>query len=328
MNIFLDILKGNSMKHFIRSNKEDICSVIEEMKKLAQKLEENKYYSTFFYLEVNKENNSLLKLSKLEDFFEEAEKTDSVGIKISTFLKYGYDDIARVNVIFDFKKQEYEIRLNKGIEYELFKETFEKVKSILEKQNKYKVNVVGKKYNVEESDFDLVNVGFLGDYLIKWIGYESDNEEDDENTEIINTKIKEVMNMYSENKDRINHKILFEMFKALKDTGADIWNEKSFEKIIDMDLLPENFEQMEEDEKKELFYGFDFSEKNIIEMLNEKLPFLNIDKFKEDIKIGNIVIEEYSESIFIEFEGFCDFFTAYVEMKYSNNFEIESFSAT
>ncbi len=61
-------------------------------------------------------------------------------------------------------------------------------------------------------------------------------------------------------------------------------NQKISIKIIDPEKLPSNFYEMSEGEKSDAVYIAGFNEENILDIIKENVPFLNVEKLKEDIK--------------------------------------------
>lgn len=76
------------------------------------------------------------------------------------------------------------------------------------------------------------------------------------------------------------------------------------------------------------FLSFWANEDNIEEALSNNVPFINIDKLKDDIIIRNVNIHKDYNKISIEFDGICDFFCAMVTFKYDDDFRISEFHAS
>ena len=169
-----------------------------------------------------------------------------------------------------------------------------------------------------------VNLGILGKYSLEDVVCDSDFDSDEEYFNFI----KEVLNLYNDNIELIDRRLLFRMYDELSACEFPIWNEDGFNKMIDEDKLPENFQNMTDEEKSSLFYDFEINEDNIEEALSNNVPFINIDKLKDDIIIRNVNIHKDYNKISIEFDGICDFFCAMVTFKYDDDFRISEFHAS
>lgn len=187
------------------------------------------------------------------------------------------------------------------------------------------INQAFEKIELKESCDDFangeVNLGILGKYPLEYVGCDSDFDSDEEYFEFI----KEILKLYNDNIELANRKLLFAMYDALSACGFPLWKENEFKKIIDEDKLPENFQNMTDEEKSKLFYDFEINEDNIKEALSNNVPFINIDKLKYDINVHNVNIDKEYKEISIEFFGICNFFCAMVTFKYDDNFKISDF---
>ena len=166
-----------------------------------------------------------------------------------------------------------------------------------------------------------VNFGILGFYSIEDIICDDDFDSDDMYYDFI----KDTLNKYNESLEEINRMLIYKMYYSLSSCGFPMWEEEGFKKVIDEEKLPNGFYDMTEDEKYNTLYGFEFNKDDIVEKINTNVPFLNIDKFKNDININNVFINKNLSEISIEFEGFCNFFNAMVTFVYSDNFRISEF---
>lgn len=187
------------------------------------------------------------------------------------------------------------------------------------------INQAFEKIELKELCDDLadgeVSLGILGKYPLEDVVCDSDFDSDDEYFEFV----KNILNLYNDNIELVNRKLLFKMYDALSACSFPIWKENEFKKIIDEDKLPENFQNMTDEEKSKLFYGFEIKEDNIKETLSDNVPFINIDKLKYDIVVRNVNINKNFKEISIEFDGICNFFYAMVTFKYDDNFKISDF---
>lgn len=169
-----------------------------------------------------------------------------------------------------------------------------------------------------------VNLGILGYYSLDDVVCDSDFDTD----EGYFSFIKDVLKKYNDNIELIDRKLLFRMYDELFACGFPIWKEDDFDKIIDEDKLPEGFYNMSDEEKEKLFYGFEITEDNIEDAILNNIPFFNISKLKDDIRVHNVNINKDYNEISIEFDGICDFFTAMVTFKYDDSFRISEFHAS
>lgn len=169
-----------------------------------------------------------------------------------------------------------------------------------------------------------INLGILGNYPLENVVCDSDFDSDEEYF----AYIKEVLKKYNDNIELIDRKLLYRMYNELSDCEFYLWDESDFNKIIDEDKLPENFYNMSDEEKLALFYDYEINEDNIKEVLSSNVPFFNIDKLKDDIRVHNVNIRKEYNEISIEFDGVCDFFAAMIVFKYDDNFRISEFYAS
>lgn len=82
---------------------------------------------------------------------------------------------------------------------------------------------------------------------------------------------------------------------------------------------------MSDEEKSEFLYGFDYDENDLVQKLKEKFPFLKPEKFKDVIKVKNVVIELEYEQMHIEFFGLCNSLTAMINFEYNEDFKVTQF---
>ena len=171
---------------------------------------------------------------------------------------------------------------------------------------------------------DKINLGILGNYNVDDIICDDDFDSDEE----FYAFIEEVFNNYNNNIESINKKILYQMYYALSSCAFPIWEEEEMKQIVDLEKLPSDFYNLPDSEKSKTLYGFDFNEDNIIEMLNSNVPFLDINKFKNIIRISNVYINKNLHEINIEFYGFCKFFNAMITLIYNDGFRVSDFHAS
>ncbi len=250
-------------------------------------------------------------------------KDDIINFTLSTSYIVGedeedeYNDWCKITVVFDINKDTIEIYYLKEFENELFDESINKIKECLKGQKAIFKNKKRKKPVRVEMD-----IGVLGKYML----HEFETDEYFETEEGYNRFFKRIMKDYAENIDLINNKIVYQMYMALVSTAYPLWEYDEFYKIIDKDKLPAGFENMSNKEKSDLLYkNFEYDEENIITKLKENVPFLNVDKFKDDINITNITINKKPKDINIEFNGICNFFTAMITLEYDKNYKVREF---
>ena len=169
-----------------------------------------------------------------------------------------------------------------------------------------------------------VNLGVLGSFPLEDVICDSDFDSDDEFFDFI----KHILQLFNDNIELIDRRLLFRMYDVLSSCRFAFWEKDGFNKIIDDSKLPENFQNMSNEEKSKIFYGFEINEDNIKEALSSNVPFICIDKLKNDIRVHNVTINKDFSEISIEFEGICDFFNAMVTFKYDDNFRISEFHAS
>lgn len=169
---------------------------------------------------------------------------------------------------------------------------------------------------------EMLDLGVLGQYPIKYVGCECGIESDDEYYEFI----RKFFETYTENIEKINDSIIYEIYDALTACGYPLWEEEEFRKIISEEELPVGFYNMSDEVKNKIFYGFDYTKENLKQKLKENIPFLKIEKLKDDISVTNVVIKLEYKELYIEFFGLCSFFTAMITLKYEDNFEVSEFS--
>ena len=169
----------------------------------------------------------------------------------------------------------------------------------------------------------MVDFGILGFFNYKYIEYQTNSELSNEEYD---KKIRSVLDKYHNNIELVNKRIFYNLHEQMSMTDVAIWDDESFNKIFNVELLPNNFNLLSHEEKNDLFYLFDkLDENELWDKIQLEKPFWNLSKLKDDIRITCVVINEEFESISIEFNGVCNFFVAIVEMKYNNNFEITNF---
>ena len=262
-----------------------------------------------------------------DSFKEQCFKKDDIfNFTLSTSCIIGedeeneYNDWCKIAVVFDMNKDVIEIHYLKEFKNELFDETINKIKDTLKGQ-KTKFNNKKRKKTIREK----IDIGVLGEYYLN----DFQTKEYFDNKDGYNRFFKRVMKNYAKNINLINNKIIYEIYDELHATRFPLWKYDEFYKIIDEDKLPNDFENMTDEEKSNLIYKkFDYNEKNVIEKLKENVPFFNVDKFKNDILITNITIDKKPKEIAIDFKGISDFFVAAIILDYGKKYEIIEFSAS
>lgn len=170
-----------------------------------------------------------------------------------------------------------------------------------------------------------IDLGILGKYEIEDVVCEKEFDSDEE----YDAFIKKLFDDYKNNIVHIDNDILFEIYSHLQCCGYPLWEfQGNFKRIVDEEKLPNDFWEITDDEKEEVLYGFEFNKDNILENIKNNIPFFNVEKLKNDIKITNVNIDGELDNIYIEFEGICNCFYAMIEMNYGNNFKIIDFHAS
>jgi len=180
--------------------------------------------------------------------------------------------------------------------------------------------------NNEQNIENVCDFGILGTYPLANIGFETNNEYSNEEIDNI---IKDILNQYKNNIDKINKNIFINIFNNCfyGVTGMDIWNEDYFNDIVNIDMLPSNFNELNDDEKSDILFEKEIDESDFEDIENSNLKLFNIEKIKNYNKIYNVVINEEYNSLSIEVYFLCN--TAndsiclpMINMKYSDNFNI------
>ena len=217
------------------------------------------------------------------------------------------------------------IEYQNDFDYELIKHYINELKEKIENfYNKsldiYFIEKEDNSFNVDS----LVDLGILNSFEFSQIQYKTvNNLTQDE----INSNIIKIFNEYKKNIIDINKKIFYEMHNILVGTDYNIWEYDGFKKIVDINLLPSNFFHLSNNEKRSILF-LDDNLDNYVDFwdkFNVKKPFWKLDCIKDDIIITNVVIDDKFKLISIEFNGFCQFFNAFIELKYDDNFEINTF---
>lgn len=240
-----------------------------------------------------------------------------LGCSNGEFKDNDFNEWYNLKIIFDINAEYVEINRIKEFENTLIDEALLKVEEILKKYKYILKEVKRDKPIVEYIDF-----GILGSYPINHVNVENGNFD---NIELEKKFIRKIMNNFSKNINLINDSIAYNIYKSLYETNYLIWNENSFYKIINKDLLPDNFEKLSDNEISEIFYNnMNYSEYNFISNFSKNLPFIEINKFKNDIIITNVCFNKEYTEISIEFNGLCNYFYAMVAIDYKT-FKIKEF---
>lgn len=116
------------------------------------------------------------------------------------------------------------------------------------------------------------------------------------------------------------------MHYHLSSTDYNIWEYDEFKKIIHVNLLPQNFYNLNNNEKRDILYLYgNYNYLELWEKIQQEKPFWNLNNLKNDIAITNVVIHDEDKYISIEFSGICKFFVAYLELNYEDDFNIDVF---
>ena len=191
------------------------------------------------------------------------------------------------------------------------------IESLIEEKSKKiaKINIVERdKPKREFADF-----GILGEFELNDIQYKTNKKLTEEQKQIEKLKI---LNGYKENLEEINKKIFSNIIYHLECTDYNIWEYDSFDKIINKEKLPDNFNSLSNEQKRKILYFVDYE---FGDKIQEIKTVWNINNLKDDITITNIVIDANYKHIDIEFNGVCDFFVAYISINYAEDYQIKQF---
>jgi hypothetical protein len=236
-----------------------------------------------------------------------------------------YNDINRITIHIS-NDQTIKIKYECENEDKDFTQTIENIIKLINDNSDKTVEIVRvktkKKVRLPNPTIDF---GILGKYQLSEDDYDS---EDNLTIEQIYNRLNIISQSYAKNLEKINRKIFFRMYKALYDTRFPLWESENFNKIIDPEKLPSNFYQMSEKEKSDAVYIDGFNEEDILDIIKEKVPFLNVEKFKEDIKITYVTINERYGEINIIFTGICKFFNGLITLNYKEDYKISEFQVS
>ena len=167
-----------------------------------------------------------------------------------------------------------------------------------------------------------VNFGILGNYQLSRINYYDDNGYTNEE---IDKKIKNIMKKFNENIDNINNQIFMKLYNVDL-VGEPIWDEDFFEEIVYKDKLPENFDDLSEEEKIEVLYKIDQLTEEDFENINDNnLALFNFEKIQETAKIYNVTFEPEYKKISIEVHLLNGYMSPMIVLKYNDKFEVNRY---
>lgn len=205
--------------------------------------------------------------------------------------------------------------------YEYFDKTLRKIQGII--SNDYNLTVDINYIEKGNSLIENVDFGILNVFEYRNIQYRNQGVFDKEQIELNKRKI---LANYNKSLNEINKKIFFEMHKQLIMTDYNIWEYDGFEKIINIGLLPNNFYSLTKEEKREIIYlKGSYNYQDFWNIFQQEKPFWKLNNLKEDIRITNVIIDVDYKEICIEFNGVCNFFNAYISIKYEENYNISVF---
>ena len=90
-----------------------------------------------------------------------------------------------------------------------------------------------------------VNLGVLGSFPLEDVICDSDFDSDDEFFDFI----KHILQLFNDNIELIDRRLLFRMYDVLSSCRFAFWEKDGFNKIIDDSKLPENFQNMPNEEQ-------------------------------------------------------------------------------
>lgn len=316
MNIFKNLFKKENKSY----TNEDIAL---EISKYLFTQEKNEKYKTSIQLRlVNEKSSKSCTVDSIEKFIERKNTIEGI-IRYELLIRWISEDASKTNMIqtkIDLINNIISIKYENNENLDFIVTKVIEIKNII--QNMGITPNIEEKIK-EEPKIELISLGILGEYNIYDINYETPNNITKEQEY---QKIKEVMEGFKNNINQINNSLFYEIHSSLDCVVANLWEDKSFNKIIEIDKLPQEFNELSSEEKHKILFNFseNITKENIIEITNKEKSFWNIDNIKNDLIIKNVKIEEEYNNLIIEFSGILNCFIAYVEID-TNNYKITNF---
>ena len=303
--------------------------VAKSLYNLYKILESSKKEKIHFILRTkDKEISKSCRLDSIEQLIGKIkERQTIIGFELSTSWINGndteeeYNDKSKIAVkIFDEDMIKIDYQNETG--YEMFDITLKNIEEIINNISNKIVEI--NRINRSRPTREFIDFGILGNYEFNDIQYRTNEELTEEQIQI---KKREILNDYSKHLDEINKKFFYQIHDNLYSTDYNIWEYKEFEVIINKEMLPNNFYDLSDKEKRNILYlSGKYTENELWEKIQQTKPFWNLNNIKDDIKITNIVIDADYNHINIEFNGICEFFVAYTELSYDKDYQIKVFN--
>ena len=325
------MLNENDLVQGEKFNERDklAIEVAKSLYDLYKSLEKDKKQKIYFILRIkDMDISKSCRIEDIEQFIQKIkEKSTIVGFELSTSWVNGNDIIEEYN-----DKNKITVKISNEdtviIDYQceipdvMFDDTLKNIENIIKDTSKKiaKLNIV-KRHKPKR---EMVDFGILGKYQLNYIGYETEEEITEEQVE---TEKRKIMSDYNKHLDEINKKIFYEIYDQLSNTDYKIWEDEAFEKIINKEKLPNSFNDLSDEQKREILYLNDeYTYLELWEKIQETKSFWNLNNIKDDVVITNVMIDADRRNISIEFNGICNSFVAYIRLSYDNNYEIEEFN--
>lgn len=325
----------NEMRASISSDIEEFkeidklaIEVSKSLENLYKALESDKKEKIYFILRTkDKEISKSCRLDSIDQLIEKIRERQSIiGYELSTSwidgndIEEKYNDKSKIQVKIS-DEDTVKIDYQNEAKYEMFDIILKNIEEIIMNNFNKKVETNVIKRNKPKREF--IDFGILGNYEFSNIKYITGDKLTQEQIE---TKKREILKDYNKHLDEIDKKIFHEIYYHLCCTDYNIWDYKEFRILINTEILPENFYDLSDKEKREILYFSDtYTESELWDKIQQTKPFWNLNSIKDDVDITNIIIDADYKHINIEFNGICDFFTAYIELSYDKEYKIKVF---
>ncbi|MGM9877902.1 MAG: hypothetical protein ACI33S_04550 [Bacilli bacterium] len=332
MRLFNFIKKTNIVKG-TKLNDKVVIETAEKLNKLYEiinneriEAKKRKYLMLRIKDEMDSKNCTITSIDQFKKKVNERKTTIgyelTVGYIIGDESDEEWEKISKIVVKVD-NSDIIKIDFQNEISQEIFDKVLIDIESMI--KNKYnkqvEINYITRDKSKPKVEF--IDFGILGRYKYNMINYQTDEEMNIEQRDI---QTRKVINEYYLQINEINKKIFYKIYDELRLTDYKIWESASFDIIIDRKKLPYNFDDLNDQQKTDIIYIYDYNDYiDLWNKINEIKPFWDLNKIKEDVKITNVAISEKIGTISIEFNGIFDFFTAYIELDYKKNYDVKKF---
>lgn len=316
MNIFKRLFSKKEKNY----TKEDIAL---EVSKYLFEQKQNETYKTSIQLRlVNEKPSRSCTVDTIEKFIAKKNTIEGI-IRYELLIRWISEDSSKMNMIqtkIDLVNNSINIKYENNENIDFTESKVNEIKNIIQSMG---ITPTIEEKIKEEPKFELISLGILGEYNIYDINYETT---DSITKEQEYKKIKEIITNLKNNINKINNSLFYEIHSNLDCVVANLWEDESFNKIIDVTKLPQEFSNLSNEDKHKTLFDFNenVTKENIIQITKLEKPFWNIENIKSDLIIKNVKIEEQYNKLIIEFNGILNCFIAYVEID-TNNYEITNF---